>query len=39
MSTAALLVYSDFFKVAVSSVGNHKNNIFTFAAPYEKRLC
>lgn len=28
MSTAALLVYPDFFKVAVSSAGNHDNNIY-----------
>ncbi|MFC1502276.1 DPP IV N-terminal domain-containing protein, partial [bacterium] len=28
MSTAALLVYPDFFKVAVSSAGNHENNIY-----------
>jgi len=28
MSTAALLVYPDFFKVAVSSSGNHENNIY-----------
>lgn len=28
MSTAALLVYPDFFKVAVSSSGNHQNNIY-----------
>jgi dipeptidyl aminopeptidase/acylaminoacyl peptidase len=28
MSTAALLVYPDFFKVAFSSSGNHENNIY-----------
>lgn len=28
MSTAALLVYPDFFKVAVSSAGNHDNAIY-----------
>ncbi|MFC1554760.1 DPP IV N-terminal domain-containing protein [candidate division KSB1 bacterium] len=28
MSTAAVLVYPDFFKVAVSSAGNHDNNIY-----------
>lgn len=28
MSTAAVLVYPDFFKVAVSSAGNHENNIY-----------
>lgn len=28
MSTAALLVYPDFFKVAVSNAGNHENNIY-----------
>jgi dipeptidyl aminopeptidase/acylaminoacyl peptidase len=28
MSAAALLVYPDFFKVAVSSAGNHENNIY-----------
>ncbi|MCK5650332.1 MAG: prolyl oligopeptidase family serine peptidase, partial [Gemmatimonadetes bacterium] len=28
MSTAALLVYPDFFKVAVSSAGNHTNDIY-----------
>lgn len=28
MSTAALLVYPDFFKVGVSSAGNHENNIY-----------
>jgi len=28
MSTAALLVYPDFFKVAVSSAGNHENNVY-----------
>jgi dipeptidyl-peptidase-4 len=28
MSTAALLIYPDFFKVAVSSAGNHENNIY-----------
>jgi dipeptidyl aminopeptidase/acylaminoacyl peptidase len=29
MSTAALLVYPDFFKVAVSSSGNHDNSIYS----------
>ena len=29
MSTAAMLVYPDFFKVAVSSSGNHENNIYS----------
>ncbi|MFO7848165.1 MAG: DPP IV N-terminal domain-containing protein [Balneolaceae bacterium] len=28
MSTAALLYYPDFYKVAVSSAGNHDNNIY-----------
>ena len=28
MSTAAMLVYPDFFKVAVASSGNHENNIY-----------
>ncbi|MFC1565109.1 prolyl oligopeptidase family serine peptidase, partial [candidate division KSB1 bacterium] len=28
MSTAAILVYPDFYKVAVSSAGNHDNNIY-----------
>ena len=28
MSTAAMLVYPDFFKVAVSSSGNHDNKIY-----------
>ena len=28
MSTAAMLVYPDFFKVAVSSSGNHNNDIY-----------
>jgi len=28
MSTAAMLVYPEFFKVAVSSSGNHENNIY-----------
>ena len=28
MSTAAILQYPDFFKVAVSSAGNHDNNIY-----------
>jgi dipeptidyl aminopeptidase/acylaminoacyl peptidase len=28
MSTAALLTYPDFYKVAVSSAGNHDNNIY-----------
>jgi dipeptidyl-peptidase-4 len=29
MSTAALLTYPDFYKVAVSASGNHDNNIYT----------
>jgi dipeptidyl aminopeptidase/acylaminoacyl peptidase len=29
MSTAAMLVYPDFFKVAVSESGNHENNIYS----------
>jgi dipeptidyl aminopeptidase/acylaminoacyl peptidase len=28
MSTAAMLVYPEFFKVAVSSSGNHENNVY-----------
>ena len=28
MSTAAMLVYPDFFKVAVSSSGNHANDVY-----------
>lgn len=28
MSTAALLTYPDFYKVAVSSAGNHDNNVY-----------
>jgi dipeptidyl-peptidase-4 len=28
MSTAAMLVYPDFFKAAVAEVGNHENNIY-----------
>lgn len=28
MSTAAMLVYPDFFSVAVSSAGNHDNNVY-----------
>ena len=28
MSTAAMLVYPDFFKVAVSNAGNHDNSIY-----------
>ncbi len=28
MSTAAMLVYPDFFKVAVSSAGNHDNDVY-----------
>lgn len=28
MSTAAMLVYPEFFKVAVSGAGNHENNIY-----------
>src|SRR5690606_523181 len=28
MTTAAMLVYPDFFKVGVSSAGNHENNIY-----------
>lgn len=31
MSTAAMLVYPDFFKVAVSSSGNHENQIYNRA--------
>lgn len=31
MSTAAVLVYPDFFKVAVSSSGNHENNVYNRA--------
>jgi len=31
MSTAAMLVYPDFFKVAISSSGNHENNIYNRA--------
>ena len=31
MSTAAMLVYPDFFKVAVSSSGNHENNVYNRA--------
>ncbi|MDR1500788.1 MAG: alpha/beta fold hydrolase [Tannerellaceae bacterium] len=31
MSTAAMLVYPDFFKVAVSCAGNHDNNIYNRA--------
>ncbi|RMH12765.1 MAG: S9 family peptidase [Gemmatimonadetes bacterium] len=30
MSTAAMLVYPDFFKVAVSSSGNHTNDIYNW---------
>ena len=30
MSTAAMLVYPDFYKVAVSSCGNHNNNIYDY---------
>ncbi|MCP4726563.1 MAG: S9 family peptidase [bacterium] len=29
MSTAAMLVYPDFFKAAVSSSGNHDNNVYS----------
>ena len=29
MSTAAMLVYPDFFKVAVSSSGNHNNDVYS----------
>jgi len=28
MSTAAMLIYPDFFKVAVSESGNHENNVY-----------
>ena len=28
MSTAAMLIYPDFFKAAVSSAGNHDNNVY-----------
>jgi dipeptidyl-peptidase-4 len=31
MSTAAMLIYPDFFKVAVSSSGNHENNVYNKA--------
>jgi dipeptidyl-peptidase-4 len=31
MSTAAMLVYPDFFKAAVSSSGNHENNVYNRA--------
>jgi len=31
MSAAAILVYPDFYKVAVSSCGNHDNNIYDYA--------
>ncbi|MCP4728327.1 MAG: prolyl oligopeptidase family serine peptidase, partial [bacterium] len=30
MSTAAMLVYPDFYKAAVSSAGNHDNNIYNY---------
>jgi dipeptidyl aminopeptidase/acylaminoacyl peptidase len=30
MSTAAMLIYPDFFKVAVSESGNHENNIYDY---------
>lgn len=30
MSTAAMLVYPDFFKVAVSSSGNHNNDVYNW---------
>jgi dipeptidyl-peptidase-4 len=30
MSTAAMLVYPDFFKVAVSVSGNHDNNVYNY---------
>ena len=30
MSTAAMLVYPDFFKVAVSSSGNHDNDVYNW---------
>ena len=30
MSAAAMLVYPDFYKVAVSSCGNHDNNIYDY---------
>jgi dipeptidyl-peptidase-4 len=35
MSTAAMLVYPDFFKVAVSESGNHENNIYN--RPWSER--
>ena len=35
MSTAAMLVYPDFFKVAVSGSGNHENNIYN--RPWSER--
>ena len=35
MSTAAMLVYPDFFKVAVSESGNHENNIYN--APWSEK--
>jgi dipeptidyl-peptidase-4 len=35
MSTAAMLVYPDFFKVAVSCSGNHENNIYN--APWSEK--
>jgi dipeptidyl aminopeptidase/acylaminoacyl peptidase len=31
MSTAAMLVYPDFFKVAVSSSGNHNNDVYNLS--------
>jgi dipeptidyl aminopeptidase/acylaminoacyl peptidase len=31
MSTAAMLVYPDFFKVAVSSSGNHNNDVYNWS--------
>ncbi len=30
MSTAAMLVYPDFYKAAVSSAGNHDNNVYNY---------
>jgi dipeptidyl aminopeptidase/acylaminoacyl peptidase len=35
MSAAAMLVYPDFFKVAVSESGNHENNIYN--APWSEK--
>src|ERR1051326_7097014 len=38
MSTAAMLVYPDFFKVAVSSSGNHENNVYNHTDRKSTRL-